>query len=343
MKQKTMSAPSRLVTKPDPANAQQFITSMPIAYIDPFPELTGRIVAAGNPNPNPPDRTFACRHRGQPFTCEEFNQCRKQIPQEFPQYSFRLSPLYPTPEESSCAQPEANLVVPQPRYEGPPPPPATARPSPRPPSRPTRPRPPVPPTVPPPPPAPTPRPTGPLAGLQPAAGTPVVGARPRRRGFFFFGRPAAFLPRAGDYATGLYRVVALQLLRQDPNIVAALQTRLTPDELALGTRYLRTNMPAALGAPPGADVSNVSARMDVMLDDMAMWLRDLAQKQRALGPAAPADVDLPGVQFGAQAARRSTLIGVATGLGLLALFGVVALFLRARGRKPKGRPALERP
>lgn len=115
-----------------------------------------------------------------------------------------------------------------------------------------------------------------VAPLPPASTTvpPVLAERSSTR--------ARRIPRVDDYSLGLYRDIVYELVKKDPKLLAQLATKMTPQELALATEYLRTHVSVAVSAPSAQAFNDPAARVNVLTDDLALWLRNLAQRQRAL-------------------------------------------------------------
>lgn len=126
----------------------------------------------------------------------------------------------------------------------------------------------------------------PAATQQAPVVSPVAEQQPFRGG-------RSFMPRANAFTLGLYRHVIYQLLVQDPAALALLQARLTPQELELAKRYLKTHLSVAIAAPNAQLFNSVEGRGTVIASDIAEWLRELSKRQARLAPTTGAQVGAP--------------------------------------------------
>jgi hypothetical protein len=144
-----------------------------------------------------------------------------------------------------------------------------------------------------------------------------------------------FMPSPTFYQSGLYRHMIWKLLQDDdPELMAQMhQTRtpLSPEELKDGIKFLLENERDALSAPQTANFLDNKARMTEVIDDLALWMKELSRRQRAKTPIA----SVVGATVGVVSRNPLLLVGL-----LLVVGGAGYLFMR---RGAQGAPRLSAP
>lgn len=137
------------------------------------------------------------------------------------------------------------------------------------------------------------------------------------------------------YVVGIYRAEVMELIKQNPQLLAEFVQRVGPSALSRALVFARNNPSVAYGAPSAAEFNNLSRRKDLLFDDLEAWIRNLAARQDGLVYTATGRNIIPGyvapnIPLGVQRQPSVTSIGasvvdstVSLLISLLFIVGVI--------------------
>lgn len=96
----------------------------------------------------------------------------------------------------------------------------------------------------------------------------------------WLGRTA--VPPASEFVVGLYRGEVMELIQDDPQLLAELVAQVGRDNLTKALEFARTNPTIAYGAPNTQQFQDFRVRKAEIFADLNTWIRDLALRQDAL-------------------------------------------------------------